>query len=94
MNQNEIFKVNNQEPPSNQNLHFPNLSLHEAVEKGDLGLVQKMLPGFSGDVNPNKRENGVTPLELAILGNKLEIVQHLLSCGSKPDEMDPKGRTR
>jgi len=64
--------------------------LHLAA-KGEINIVKELL---GHGANPNQRTvEGLTPLDLAILGRDLEIVETLLSHGSNPNGATIDGMT-
>lgn len=67
------------------------VSLHEAIERGDLAGVSRNVN--SGADLEKANDSGVTPLVIAALEGKLEIVKLLLKHGGQVMGRDAKGFT-
>jgi hypothetical protein len=69
----------------------PSVTLHKAVEKGDLTLVQKHIAAHT-DLNA-KNATGWTPLHIAATNGNLAVVQALTAGGADPARTTPQGKT-
>lgn len=65
------------------------MDIFSASESGDATLVAKLI-GEGGDPNAY-RSDGVTPLILAALGNKVAAIETLLKHGANPDQPSKEG---
>ena len=64
--------------------------LHSAAEAGDVTEIESLLAlGFSID---ERDDEGVTPLMIAAVNNKLQAVKCLLKQGADPSLQDSRGR--
>lgn len=68
-------------------------SIHEAVSRGDLPTVTRLLEGDANLLSSHDQEFGGTPLHWAIAGGRLEITQYLLDEGADPNQRNNDGRT-
>ena len=69
----------------------PKVSLHQAVQKGDVKLVQQHVAARS-DLNV-KDKNGWAPLHFAAMKGQLAIVKALTAGGADVNATGPGGRT-
>jgi ankyrin repeat protein len=69
----------------------PKLSLHQAVQKGDLKVVQQHVAART-DLNV-KDKNGWAPLHFAAMKGQLDIVKVLTAGGADIQRAGPGGRT-
>jgi len=66
-------------------------TIFEAVEKGDLERVQKMVTANPDCIQQREGRSGGTPLHTAAYGGHLEIVQFLIEKGMDPNGKDNDG---
>lgn len=69
--------------------------LHEAVLEGDYEMTKNLLQSESVNVNEadERHWNGRTPLHLAMLRGRADLVSLLLSNGADPTACDNHGNT-
>lgn len=61
-----------------------------AIKKGNTSIVRDLV-SFGGCLE--KKENGYTPLQIAVLENNKEMIYTLLSCRANPNVKDNEGNT-
>src|SRR5262245_26723969 len=69
----------------------PTVPLNQAIEKGDLKLVQQHIAAKS-DLNKNDSA-GWTPLHLAVMKGNLAMVQALKAAGADTNRRGKNGKT-
>ncbi|KLL05010.1 MAG: ankyrin repeat protein [Mycoplasmataceae bacterium RV_VA103A] len=70
-----------------------NSSLFTAVEKNDIGAVQRLITEKKIDVNTYDPTNDFTPLHIAVARDYLEMTKLLLASQANPNAPDGEGNT-
>jgi ankyrin repeat protein len=79
------------EPQGHEHLHFKDVPLLQAIDKGDLALVQKLVKeGADIDV---ELSNGMKPIHVAAATGQADIAEFLLDSGADVNSRSKKGIT-
>jgi ankyrin repeat protein len=73
--------------------HAKNGTICELAEKGDLSKLKNLLSANTNLVNARRERDSATPLHLAVLNGRLEVVKYLINLGADVNAKTAKDKT-